>query len=253
MEGNFLIRKKKLYEEVIEKIISLIQTDGYKVGDRLPSLQELSQTFGVGKPTIREALSVLASSGILEIRHGYGIVLKRPPLEIGNILVQLNTVDTEKLLHWIEFRRGIEGEAASLAAQRRTPEELKAIEEAHEQVKEEISRGTPTAESDYRFHRSIALATHNPIIINAVTTFSQVFHQHFELSIRHSKYLPWHRELTIEEHGKIVKAIQHKHPREARSAMLEHLNNVEKRIRLRQTLSTDMSAHRNLSFPQDTD
>ncbi|MGB9662876.1 MAG: FadR/GntR family transcriptional regulator [Moorellaceae bacterium] len=236
MKEKLLIRKKKLYEEVIESMTGLLKSGEYKVGDRLPSVQELSEMFGVGKPTLREALSVLASSGVLEIRHGNGIFVKRLPVEPQDFLPKLSEVDIESLLFWLEFRRAIEVEAAGLAAERREDEDLEAMEAAERQVEEEAAQGRVTADTDYRFHHCIALATHNPVFIQSAATIAHILQEYWRLSLSHARGLPWHRELVSEEHRKIIEGIRRRRPREARQAMLEHINNVEKRVRLLERL-----------------
>ncbi|WP_406677884.1 FadR/GntR family transcriptional regulator [Moorella sp. ACPs] len=237
MKDRLVIRKKKMYEEVVERIIQLIKKGEYKVGDRLPPVQELSEMFGVGTPTLREGLSVLASSGILEIRHGNGIFVKRFPLEPEDLLAQLNEVEYEQLLSWVEFRRALEAEAAALAAERREETDLDAMEAAEKRLEEEITRGEITIEPDYQFHNSIALATKNPIFIQTATTIEHILRQYFQLSLRYGRTFPWHRELVVTEHRKILEHIRKRRPREARNAMLEHLNNVAGRVKLLESLA----------------
>ncbi|KYH31848.1 FadR/GntR family transcriptional regulator [Neomoorella mulderi] len=237
MKNGLVIRKKKMYEEVVERITRLIKTGEYKVGDRLPPVQELSEMFGVGTPTLREGLSVLASSGILEIRHGNGIYVKRFPLEPEDLMAQLNEVEYQQLLSWVEFRRALEAEAAALAAERSDEADLEAMEAAEKRLEEEITRGEITIEPDYQFHNSIALATKNPIFIQTATTIEHIIRQYFQLSLRYGRTLPWHRDLVVIEHRKILENISKRRPREARNAMLEHLNNVAGRVKLLESLA----------------
>ncbi|MEW8959909.1 MAG: FadR/GntR family transcriptional regulator [Moorella sp. (in: firmicutes)] len=237
MKERLVIRKKKMYEEVVERILQLIKSGEYKVGDRLPPVQELSEMFGVGTPTLREGLSVLSSSGILEIRHGNGIYIKRYPLEAEDVLAQINEVEYEQLLSWVEFRRALEAEAAALAAERHDEADLEAIEAAERRLEEEITRGEITIEPDYQFHNAIAMATKNPIFIHTASTIEHIIRQYFHLSLRYGKTFPWHRELVVTEHRKIIENIRNKKPREARNAMLEHLNNVAGRAKLLESMA----------------
>lgn len=235
--GDFLIRKKKLYEEIVEQITRLIKSGHYKIGDKLPSFQELSEMFGVGKPTLREALSVLASSGVLEIRHGNGTFIKRLPVDPEDILTQLGNVEGEQLLSWLEYRRAIETEAASLAAERRSEADILAMEEVEQRLEGEIALGAITVEPDYQFHYRIALATQNPIFSQAYTTIAPILQEYFQLSLRYGRTLPWHRELVVEEHRNIIESIRKQQPRDARRAMIKHINNVAGRVRLLESLT----------------
>lgn len=233
MNRRFIIRKKKLYEDVIDQIIRLVETQNYQVGDRLPSLQELSEMFRVGKPTLREALCVLASTGALEIVHGNGIFIRRLPLKpYDRILVPLDDIDNEQLLYWLELRRAIEVEAAALAAERRQESDLQYIEEAQLKLEEELREGNSKtiADWDYQFHHRIVLATHNPIFIQAATTIAQTLQQYFEPTSRQSMAIPWRKELVASEHRKILEQIKNSRPREARRTMLEHITNVERKV-----------------------
>jgi len=229
---KFVIQKRKLFEEVIEQISKLAISGNYQVGDRLPSLQELSEMFKVGKPTLREALSVLAVTGALEIRHGSGIFIKCLPLKPEyEMLAQLGEVESEKLLYWLEFRRAIEVEAAGLAAGRRNEADLQGLEEVHQRLEEEILQGKLGANWDYQFHYRIALATHNPIFAQAVTTTANILQQYFELSLRQSLTMPSRGELVISEHRNILDSIKKGQSREARLAMLNHIDNVERKVK----------------------
>ncbi|GEA17453.1 MAG: GntR family transcriptional regulator, transcriptional repressor for pyruvate dehydrogenase complex [Moorella sp. (in: firmicutes)] len=242
VENSFAVRKKKLYEEVMEQISRLIESGNYNVGDRLPSLQELSEMFAVGKPTLREALSVLAAIGTLEIRHGSGIFIKRLPLKPHyEILSRLGEVDNEKLLYWLEFRRAVEVEAARLAAERRDENDIRAIEEAEGRMEEGIRQGKVASREDYLFHYRIAQATHNPIFTQISMTNEPMLQQYFELSLRQSLATPWRRELVIEEHREIIDSIKKGRPHEARRAMLEHITNVIRKVQLLEGMSGNKS------------
>lgn len=233
MTERFAIVKKKLYEEVIEQIAKLVDTREYHVGDRLPSLQELSDMFGVGKPTLREALSVLAATGVLEIKHGSGIYLRRLAVEPEyTILAQLGNLESEKLLHWVEFRRAMEVEAAGLAAERSSSKDIARLKEIHAQLEEGIRKGNVLGELDYQFHQQIALATKNPIFVQVSVTNAQILQSYFELSLRQSLAMQARRELVILEHMQILVAIEKGQAREARLAMLLHIDNVKRKIEL---------------------
>ncbi|MDA8228053.1 MAG: FadR/GntR family transcriptional regulator [Desulfitobacterium hafniense] len=231
--SKYAIQKKKLYEEVMEQISRLIRSGEYRVGDRLPSLQELSDMFEVGKPTLREALSVLTATGVLEIRHGSGIFVRKLfDDQLYDVAAQLGRVEGEKLLYWLEYRRAIEVEAAGLAAKRRNEFDIRSIEEAQMYLEEDTAKGNIGATWDYEFHEKIALATHNPIFSQAVTTTADILQQFFELSRRQSLAMPSRKEIVTNEHREILDCIKRGQPLEAQRAMLRHIDNVEKKVKL---------------------
>lgn len=229
--GKYTIEKRKLYEEVKEQILKLIVKGNYTVGDRLPSLLELSEMFAIGKPTLREALSVLCSNGILEIRHGSGIYIKR--LEEQNRQENplfLGEVDRNNLLSWLEFRKSIEVSTAGLAAQRRTEDDLLSIEEANRNMEQEIASGRIGAAWDYQFHERIALASHNSIYAQVIKTTEHILKHYFESNLRQTLAMPLRRNLVAVEHRDILDCISKGLIVEAQEAMLRHLVNVEKKV-----------------------
>ncbi|WP_191567277.1 FadR/GntR family transcriptional regulator [Metabacillus idriensis] len=233
MSKDFAVRKKKLFEEVIEQFETLLQSKEYKIGDKLPSLTELTAIFEVGKPTLREALSVLSSMGVLEIKQGSGIFLKRLSLHPEQeLLSKFNSVGGENLLYWLEFRRAIEVEAAGLAAERRSEEDIQELERIQKKLEEEINQGEIASELDYQFHFAITKAACNPIFTEAITANAHLLQQQFFEDIRQTVEIHSRRELIISEHRKIIESIKGKRVGEARQSMLKHINNAERKMKL---------------------
>lgn len=228
MEKSLIIHKKKLYEEVIEQISRLIKKEEYKAGDRLPSLNELSEMFQVGKPTVREALSVLVAAGVVEIRHGSGIFVRKFSQDnVSEVTTSFKKVEAETLLYWLEYRRAVEVEAAGLAAIRRNEIDIKSIEEAllnHEQASIEGKVGSYW---EYAFHQRIALAAHNPIFTQAITTTEEILLQYHKLSKNQAPSRP---KIISNEHQEILQSIIDGQPLKAKKAMLNHIENVRKRV-----------------------
>ncbi|HHV65706.1 MAG TPA: FadR family transcriptional regulator [Peptococcaceae bacterium] len=213
----------------------MIKNNDYKAGDRLPSLSELSEMFEVGKPTVREALSVLAATGVLEIRHGSGIFLREPiTVPFHNVAAQLQVekVEGENLIHWLEYRRAVESEAARLAAKRRNELDLQAIAEAKSGYEEDHLQGKTNSEWDYHFHQRIALATHNPVFSQAVTPSFEAFKNYFALSLKQSLAIPTRREMAAKEHQLIFEAIKKGDALAAQNAMIKHIDNTVKKVKL---------------------
>lgn len=233
MVKEFVAQKKRLYEEVIEQFAKLLANGEYAVGDKLPSLPELSKIFEVGKPTLREALSVLVSTGVVEVQHGKGIYVKRLTLKPEReIFGNFNEVGVEELRYWLEFRRTIEFEVAGLAAQRRTNEDLDKIDAIVWEIEKKLERGENTDSLDYEFHIAIALATHNPVFAEALKTNTHVLqHQYFE-RIRQSVVPTARKEMIISEHRRIYDAIKKGDALSARKMMEKHMDNAIRKLEL---------------------
>lgn len=232
MELNFVIHKRKLYEEVVEQISRLITKGDYKAGDRLPSLNELSHLFEVGKPTVREALSVLTAAGVVEIRHGSGIFVRKfnQDEDYTGLSSPLYGVEGKKILHWLEYRRAVEVEAAGLAAIRRTERDILAIKEAKDSLDQETTEGKVGSYWEYEFHHRIALAAHNPIFTQAITTTAEIIRQYSALS-KQQIHAPSRFEAIFHEHQEILDAIIDSDPIESKRAMLNHIEKVRNRTK----------------------
>jgi len=132
-------------------------------GARLPTEPVLSERFGVSRTVIREAISRLKSAGLVEVRQGSGTVVSEGA-HIKAFTIDLDVSGSiEAVLRVTELRRGIEGEAAALAAQRHSPAQLEAIHQALKAIDAAEQAGRDGVEEDLGFHHSISRATGNPL------------------------------------------------------------------------------------------
>ena len=162
------VKTVKAYERVVEQIESAISKRELRPGDRLPSERELMLTFEVSRSTIREALRVLESTGLVRSRPGDPRgpeVLQASPAILTKTVNRLVRLDTIALSELVEFRIMLEGAACSLAAQHRTDEQLQTMRAAVAAMQAEVVNG-PIAFSraDVAFHVSIWAASHNQLI-----------------------------------------------------------------------------------------
>ncbi|MET0742407.1 MAG: FadR/GntR family transcriptional regulator [Microvirga sp.] len=130
-------------------------------GARLPSETELARQLGVSRPVIREAIAYLKADGIVESRRGLGLFVNRQEtlrLHLGEIEASEKTI-----LEFLEFRRGLEVEAAQLAALRHEPEHLARMTAALASLNASDAAGRESAEHDLAFHLAIADAAQNPV------------------------------------------------------------------------------------------
>jgi GntR family transcriptional repressor for pyruvate dehydrogenase complex len=111
--------KRRAYENVVDQIERAILTGEMREADRLPSERELIGQFGVSRATIREALRVLQSRGLVEVRHGDPsgpIIRANPGASVAALLASLFRADRLSLADVIQFRILVESAAAALAA-----------------------------------------------------------------------------------------------------------------------------------------
>ncbi|MFC4419420.1 FadR/GntR family transcriptional regulator [Cupriavidus pampae] len=173
--------KQELTTRTLADILSFIQKRNYDPGERLPSERELSERFGVGRGVVREALSVLENLRYLTRRPNSGVFLTATPervsLETLSLFSELGiNLTTDKLREALEVRRIVELQAVQLACQRRTDEDLAALEAIVERFETAIGgKGAgaeeSTADLDYEFHMAIFNAAHNTVLTQMVHPF----------------------------------------------------------------------------------
>ena len=212
------LKNKLLAEQVEDRIYHYILDKPLNPGDKLPNEFELGELFGVGRSTIREAVKLLSSKGIVEVRRGSGtyvvtIVPVTDPL--GLRAVQ----DKNALaLDLVNVRLLLEPGIAEMAANQATAEDIVRMNNLCDRVEYKIKAGEHYIEDDIAFHTCIAESSKNlvvgqliPVIDTAVMMFVNVTHKKLT-------------EETILTHRMITEAIARHDPIGARSAMVMHLN-----------------------------
>lgn len=216
---------KLLPERVSEQIIQLIADKELKAGEKLPNEYDMAQQLNVGRGTIREAVKILVSRNIVEIRRGSGTFVCERPGVVDDPLGFTFVHNKKKLaLDLCEIRMIIEPELAALAAIRATDEQIARLEEAALAVEALCNRGEQHMEADIRFHELIAESTENqimPNIIPVVQTGISLF-----INLTDSKLL----EQTVITHRMILDAIKAHDPEKAREAMVLHLEKNKDKI-----------------------
>ncbi|MCP2340484.1 FadR/GntR family transcriptional regulator [Actinomadura rupiterrae] len=164
-------RRSSLVEQVIEQLKGEIVAGTWPVGARIPPEPALSESLGVGRNTVREAVRALTHAGILESLQGDGTYVRATSEMSGAMRRRLERAELVEIL---EVRRGLEVEAARLAAARRTPADISAIEaalvlrDAAWAAREHIE----FVEADLAFHTAVVEATHNRMLIELYRDFS---------------------------------------------------------------------------------
>ncbi|MGE8078837.1 FadR/GntR family transcriptional regulator [Peribacillus loiseleuriae] len=153
-----------LVEQIAIQIEDLIEAGQWEVGSKLPAEPELMEKFDVSRNTLREAIRALVHAGLLETRQGIGTTVK----SLSTLGIALERkIQKSDLMETLEVRLALEKEAAQLAADRRSNEDLKLIEECLEKCKEAAKGKEPQhfIDMDIAFHKSIVKATHNQMFI----------------------------------------------------------------------------------------
>lgn len=222
---------KKSYQIVAEDLQKLIEEGILTPGARLKTIDKLAEQYGVGKSTIREALSQLKARGLIESRQGEGTFVKNSAVTALQQLPVLTVGNREELVHLLQVRKIIEtgcAEIAAIAHDEQDEAELKEVltNMAISGDNEEMSRIY-----DIQFHIAIAKASKNPFLKNMMDSISEVMNY----TIRDSRNLWLYSKdgsanRLYQEHYEIFEAIRSRDPKKARRMLEKHLNRVEKAL-----------------------
>ncbi|HEX2137820.1 MAG TPA: FadR/GntR family transcriptional regulator [Microvirga sp.] len=214
---------------IYDRIFGLIVSGEFAENARLPSEIELSRRFGASRPVIREALARLRDDGLIVSRQGSGsYVRQRPDTAVLRFVPVGSIADIQRCF---EFRVGLEGAAAALAAERREVDDLAAIRDAYEALEACIRTGELGVNADARFHESIARATHNHYYVSVQVSLQP--HIAFGMNLtRNLSLLRSEARLRLvqDEHAAILAAIEARDPASARAAMETHIENARRRM-----------------------
>ena len=228
-----LSSKKQRSQEVASHIKELIRDEKLKPGEKLPNELELCSLFSVSRPTIREAVKILISQGIIEIRRGKGTYVTQVP-GIAQDPLGLDFITTPNLrLDIIEARLLIEPGAARLAAQKADSNDIAKIAASVRAMEEVVYRHKVEINAELDFHRSIAEATRNPVIMRIIPIIMESIEKTYHDAPRTSED---HRH-ALEEHKVVYEAIAAHDPDRSFDAMQHHLEASYRRTLARQVHS----------------
>lgn len=226
------IKPQKGSEIVMRHIREQIESGAYAPGQKLPTVVEFAESFQVGRSTIREALSGLKAMGWLTIRHGGGtFVSEELPGESGTENAGDLFNQAKLLQEVIEVRRYIEVGCAALAAERRTDEDLKRLQEALDQMRGSLGDERSSDQADFNFHLCIARASHNSLFISMMESMTD----RLQSSMKDSRRL-WFfadratAEALLQEHILIYEAIRDRNSKLAGDRLLMHISKVDQVI-----------------------
>ena len=209
---------KTLAEQVADGIMNLIQETPYKAGDKLPTEKELCESTGAGRNTVREALKILASRNVLEIRQGAGTFVSEkqgiPDDPLGFSMVNDHVKLTKDLL---QVRIMLEPQIAALAAQCAKEHEIKELEEILEEMEAAMKKREDYSELDTNFHTKSAQCTHNIVMENLLPVIGKGVAV-FAREVAQTEY-----DRTWISHRKIFCYIRDHKPFEAEMEMQYHL------------------------------
>lgn len=224
------IKPKKVSAQIAEQIRASILGGEFAPGDKLPPERELAEMFGVSRPSVREALNLLASSGLVMSYQGGGTVVKSlVETSSSNPLSELIRVQQDRALEVIEVRKSMESWTSFYAAQRALPDDIRRMDEIIAGMELNLVKRQPSEDLDANLHIVIARATHNIVWLHLMQTLFDAMKE-FQQTVWRAVYLTHEdHQLLFEHHRAIVQAIKARDPQAARDAMVLHLTFAEGR------------------------
>lgn len=221
----FMSKETRLYRGVADQMLTMIRSGAYPTGGRLPPERELAERYSVSRPTVREAIIALEVQGLVQIKSGSGVYVL-PPDNTGGSSNE-GIVREGSAFELTEARALLEGEAAALAARMITPDQLRALEQALEDLKDESQDGKLVSElADKHFHQIIADATHNPIIIEMINDLWRTRNKTPSIHNAYQAICEVDSAARYEEHEAIFVAIKARDATVARKAMHNHFERI---------------------------
>ena len=222
-------RAPLLAEKLADRMRQEIGAGAFKAGDRLPTEREMSDSYGVSRAIVREAMGRLKQDGIVVARQGSGAF--GPDGNAPTLRLHVVPSDAADLRAVVELLSAVRSAASAHAARRRTPAQLAAITRWYKAIGRAIQDGEPGEEEDIGFHRSIIDAAGNPLFPQ-ILEFLDARMRHF---VRTARTNSRHRGLTEQvqaEHLIMLEAIAARDPEAARVAAERHLSNALERLGL---------------------
>lgn len=220
------VDSRRLYRQIADQIAALIEKGEYGAGARLPPERDLARQLGVSRPSVREALIALEVEGYVEVRVGSGVYVLGPrPLMHAEPL----PADSGPF-ELIRARWMIESECAALAAKNATKAQLRAMDEALDQMETDRDKGTMPLVHDRLFHLRLAEASGNSALALVVKVLWDQRTGPLFLRLEHHFDTPQLWTVAIKEHRDIVAAIARRDGAGARAAMRRHMDHAAKRF-----------------------
>ncbi|MCO6544769.1 MAG: GntR family transcriptional regulator [Gilliamella sp.] len=227
-----MLTVNRLYQEIGNKLKSLLKGGTYKIGDRLPPERDIAEAFDVSRTVVREALIMLELENLVTVKKGSGVYVIGLPNEILSETDKKIEEEDFGPFELLQARQLIESNIAAFAASQIVKSdiiELRAILEQERQILEQDILDDYSA--DEMFHIAIARATKNSILESLLNdlwqkrTASKMWGQLHSRITDHSYRKKW-----LYDHEKILQALQVKDAMAARHAMWQHLENVKQTL-----------------------
>ena len=227
------VQPEKLSSAVIRQIEQLILRGILRPGERLPPERELAERMNVSRPSLRDAISTLQESGLLNARPGAGIfVADVLGSAFAPALTELFARHDEAVFDYISFRRDLEGLAAERAARLASDTDLAVVNTVFEKMVAAHPKRNSDEEArlDAQFHMAITEASHNVVMLHMMRSMYQLLRDGVFYNRQVMFKQRTTRQALLDQHRAINDALQARDPEAARAAVHTHLDYVERAL-----------------------
>jgi len=217
---------KRRYQDVAEQLKQDILDAGHQVGDRLRTERQISEALGVSRSLVREAVIMLEIEGFVDVRKGSGIYVARLPADGSS-----NDRGDIGPFELLQARQLLESSIAAFAATMVTKADILRMRQALDMERKAIEDGTDDYSADELFHRLIAEATQNSVLVDMLDELWRKREKSRMWAKLHSRIFdPGYRSRWLEDHKVILNALQMKDAAAAKQAMWQHMENVRQTL-----------------------
>ena len=217
------IKKTRIAEEIADRIRRLILDGTPRSGEPLPSERDLAERFGVSRGSVRDALRMLETIGLLETRHGQGTFPRE--LDVGRLVAPLASVLTYRRdlqTELMDVRRMFEPAVARAAALRTTPGDVADLRQILEIQRRKLKTGRSAILEDTAFHAALARATQNRVVVSIMETLNDLLVESRKLTLK-KRGRP---ERSLKGHEAVIDAIAAGNGEAAADAMRRHIDEI---------------------------
>ncbi len=228
MEAIRPIRPKRVSSQVFEQIRELIYRGVFRPGQQIPPERELAASMEVSRTSVRNAIEKLVKIGLLLQIQGQGTFVDSPENRGGNPLSVMMAADEATYSDVLEVRMGLECNAASLAAQRATPADLRAMQKSLEEMENDLATTDMiSTSSDTAFHMAVTFSTKNPVLIHLTRNFYDFLFVGIKKNLTHMMDTQAAYNDVLGHHRAVYQHIKNREPKKAHDAMHRHILYVQ--------------------------
>ena len=218
-------REQRRYQQIIERIKSLIVDGKLSPGDKLLPERQLAEILGVSRASVREALTVLQAMGVLEVTQGGGYYVREFSLsDLVQPFAMMAIQEQRDVADLLEVRKVLEVQAAELAATRAQATDLLLLGEDAQRFKVDIECDRNSDDSDSDFHAHLAAATHNRVLASVMSMLGTLYRETYGPT-RFRLVTAGGPEYSA-DHFLIYEAIRDRDVSRARTAMASHIDRI---------------------------